>query len=282
MFSKSLWFCAVVLATSFLRAEETLSRDPETTTPRFEIRLQFIAVPDQKAWDKLGLKPTRLPQEQVERAEELDREPLGESESAIRLISAANVTESRSPFQFQVVSREQKRQSRPGQQLCPYILSSGMVVGSGETGAKHYPSALRDEGFAIEDGEVSEPIEMNMLDEDIRVLARPDLCEDGSVDLAFQWELIRKVDADSNSDTVSRVRLNTNLKRGEFLAVWCNSQSAANLMAGLKRFPIRRPKPIPLVLLVTPQGPLTLEVEQALNSRSNANSAREIAGPAGR
>ncbi len=31
-----------------------------------------------------------------------------------------------------------------------------------------------------------------MLDEDIRVLARPDLCEDGSVDLAFQWELIRR------------------------------------------------------------------------------------------
>ncbi len=64
--------------------------------------------------------------------------------------------------------------------------------------------------------------------------------------------------------------------------MWCNSQSAANLIAGLKRFPIRRPKPIPLVLLVTPQGPLTLEVEQALNTRSTANMVREIAEPAGR
>lgn len=278
MFSKTLWFWTVVLTASMAGAEEALTLDPGVTSPRFEIRLEFIAVPDQKSWQKLGLKPTRLPQSEVAMPEELDHEPVGAGGAAIRLVSATNVTESRSPFQFQVVSREQRRRSIPGLELCPDILSTGMIVGSGETGAKHYPSWMQDEGFEIQEGAGIQPIEINMLDEDIHVLARPDVCKDGSIDLALQWELDRKVDADKPQRTVSRVRLNTNLKQGESLAVWCDNQSAANFMAGMKRFPIRRPKPIPLVLFVTPRGPLTPEAERVLNSQSTAKAVRQTAG----
>lgn len=275
------WVAVIAVGTS-LPAEEF---QPAADTPQVSLEVRFASVPA-SSWQKLGLKPSTLVPPQAENTSvELKRAEIEPGKQAIQLVSAVTVTESRPPVSYQILSPDQKRQLiqiAQGNSKSNFLQAPKVTVFSGQT-AQILSTTKKP--FVIDTNHVSDEgvmgIEMNTIEieEGTILVARADVCEDGSIDLALMFDAVQISDVRTSQvgeatvqvpETKSmKIQLASHLRSEETLAIWCDKLNTTKETKGTVRkwygttgTAVAR-ESIPLVLMVTPR---VIEVEDVVEA----------------
>lgn len=275
------WVAVIAVGTS-LPAEEF---QPAADTPQISLEVRFASVPT-SSWQKLGLKPTAVvPPQAEETPTTLTRAEIEPGKQAIQLVSAVAVIESRPPVSYQIMSPDQKRQLiqlAQGDRKSNILSSPKVTVFSGQT-AQILSTTKKP--FVIDTNHVSVEgvmgIEMNTveIEEGTILVARADVCEDGSIDLALMFDAVRISDVRTSrvgESTVQvpetrsmKIQLASHLRNDETLAIWYplnNKNETSNTSRKWFRAPgtaTTAREPAPLVLMVTPR---VIEVEDVVEA----------------
>lgn len=227
-----LLFC-VLVTNSLLRADELAVTED---TPQITLEFRFLTVPT-PAWPKLGLKSKVLiPPPAEAEPESLERAVIEPGEELIQLISAISVTESRPPISYQILNPDQMARLirvSESEKLMNTMQAPKITVFNGQSAQLH--STVK-RPFVVElterskEGVVGTDATVQEFEEGAILAARPDLCEDGAIDLALRFNLeeIRDVTvSEANLGSVQvpqirsmRIQLASRLKDGETLALW--------------------------------------------------------------
>ena len=277
------WVAVIAVGTS-LPAEEF---QPAADTPQVSLEVRFASVPA-SSWQKLGLKPTAVVPPQAEEAPTtLTRAEIEPGKQAIQLVSAVAVIESRPPVSYQVLSPDQKRQLiqvAQGDRKSNILSSPKVTVFSGQT-AQVLSTTKRP--FAVDTNRVSDEgvmgIDVNIVEiaEGTILVARADVCEDGSIDLALMFDAVQISDVRTSQvgeatvqvpETKSmKIQLASHLRSDETVAIWCDKLNTTKETQATTRKWFRTTgtattrESIPLVLMVTPR---VIEVEEVVKAES--------------
>lgn len=265
------WVVVIAVGTSLL-AEEF---QPAADTPQISLEVRFASVPT-SSWQKLGLKPTAVvPPQAEDTAVALDRAEIETGKQAIQLVSAIAVTESRPPVSYQILSPEQATQLvqvAQGDRKANIANAPKVTVFSGQT-AQVRSTSKRP--FVVENNHVSDEgvvgIDINTveIEEGTILIARADMCEDGSVDLALMFDAIQISGVSTSQvgqstvqvpETQScKIQLASHIKYGETLAIWCDKlnttkerKRTVRKWYGTSWTAVAR-ESTPLLLMVTPR-----------------------------
>lgn len=277
------WVAVIAVGTS-LPAEEF---QPAANTPQISLEVRFASVPS-SSWQKLGLKPTAIVPPQAEEAPvTLDRAEIEPGKQAIQLVSAIAVTESRPPVSYQIMPPEQTTQLMKvaqGDRRSNILQSPKVTVFSGQTAQVH---STTKRPFVVENNHVSDEgvfgIDINTVEiEDGAILiARADICEDGSIDLALMFDAIQISGVSTSQvgqSTVQvpenqscKIQLASHLQNGETLAIWCDKlnttkerKRTVRKWYGTSWTAVAR-ESTPLLLMVTPR---VIEAEDVVEPES--------------
>lgn len=270
------WVAVIAVGTA-LPAEEF---QPAANTPQISLEVRFVSVPS-SSWQKLGLKPSTLVPPQAENTSvELERAEIEPGKQAIQLVCAVTVTESRPPVSYQIMSPEQKRQLiqiAQGNSKSNFLPSPKVTVFSGQT-AQVRSTTKRPfivDAFDVWD-EGASGIEAStiVIEEGTILIARADVCDDGSIDLALMFDAVQIDEVRTGHvgestvhvpETKSmKIQLASHLRSDETVAIWCDklnttkeTKSTVRKWYGTTGTAVAR-ESIPLVLMVTPR---VIEVE---------------------